>query len=61
MTTDKPERDLPVPMTFFDRPVVYHEGGRFDGWLMYQHPDGQLVSLRKPTEEDLVNLGLWRI
>jgi len=27
-------------------------GGRFDGWLMRKHPDGQWVSVRKLTEED---------
>lgn len=26
-------------------------GGRFDGWLMWKHPDGQWVSVRKLVEE----------
>ena len=27
-------------------------GGRFDGWLMWRHPDGQWVSIRKLREDD---------
>lgn len=27
-------------------------GGRFDGWLMRRHPDGQWVSVSKFPEED---------
>lgn len=26
-------------------------GGRFDGWLMWKHPDGQWVSVRKLKED----------
>lgn len=28
-------------------------GGRFDGWLMWKHPDGQWVSVRKLVQERL--------
>lgn len=27
-------------------------GGRFDGWLMRRHPDGEWVTVRKLPEED---------
>lgn len=26
--------------------------GAYEGWICYQHPDGQWVTLRKATEED---------
>lgn len=26
-------------------------GGRFDGWLMHRHPDGQWISVRKLDQE----------
>lgn len=26
-------------------------GGRFDGWIMWKHPDGQWVSVEKPEPE----------
>ncbi len=29
------------------------ENGGWGGWLFYKHPDGQWVSLRKATDDDL--------
>jgi len=26
-------------------------GGRFDGWLMHKHPDGQWITIRKLEQE----------
>ena len=30
--------------------------GSFNGWLCYKHPDGQWVTLREATKEDLAKL-----
>lgn len=27
-------------------------GGRFDGWFMWKHPDGQWVTIRKLEQEE---------
>lgn len=32
-------------------------GGRFDGWLMWKHPDGQWVTVRKLVQERLQKEG----
>jgi hypothetical protein len=29
------------------------DGGAYNGWLCYKHPDGQWVTLRKATKSDL--------
>jgi hypothetical protein len=34
-------------------------GGRFDGWLMTKHPDGQWVSVRKLEESDPFKDDKW--
>ena len=31
-------------------------GGDYKGWIVYRHPDGQWVTLRKATQKDLGNL-----
>ncbi len=36
--------------------ILVAEGEKFAGWLCYRHPDGQWVSLRKATQDDLVKL-----
>jgi len=50
--TYQPEGD-----TFFDaasgREMLLASEGSFSGWLCFKHPDGQWVTLRKATEEDL--------
>ena len=28
----------------------------FDGWLCYRHPDGQWVTLRKATDDDIARI-----
>ncbi len=33
--------------------AVCVDGGRFDGWILYKHVDGQWVSLRKATPSEL--------
>lgn len=33
--------------------IMEHRG---ENWLCYKHPDGQWVTLRKPTEEDIEKL-----
>ncbi len=33
--------------------LLVAEGESFAGWLCYRHPDGQWVSLRKATPDDL--------
>jgi hypothetical protein len=30
--------------------------GSWAGWLLYRHPDGQWVSLRKATQDDLAKI-----
>ena len=30
--------------------------GPFNGWIAYRHPDGQWVTLRKATDDDLVRI-----
>lgn len=32
------------------------DGGRFHGWLMWKHPDGQWVSKRKLEEWELMQV-----
>lgn len=35
-------------------------GHEYDGWLCYQHPDGQWVTLRKATGRDLLSINMAR-
>lgn len=47
----------PKGYTFYDKASkrtmrLVYEDGPWNGWLLYKHPDGQWVSLRKATEED---------
>ena len=37
--------------------MLIYDGG-WKGWLAYRHPDGQWVTMRKATSEDLHSLGL---
>lgn len=36
-------------------------GGRFDGWLMWKHPDGQWVSKKKLESEDPMDNPMCRM
>lgn len=52
-----------APLRFYDQrreqnmmyvyPDTKHE---LAGWLLYQHPDGQWVTLRKATDDDIERL-----
>jgi len=50
--------DEPKGVKFLDKAsgrillLVQDAQSDFDGWLAYNHPDGQWVTLRKATEED---------
>jgi hypothetical protein len=33
--------------------AVSLEEGRYFGWVFYKHPDGQWVTLRKATEQEI--------
>jgi hypothetical protein len=52
----------PTPMEFFDfatgrmMQYVSPDAPFWAGWLFYKHPDGQWVSLRKATEEDVARI-----
>lgn len=51
----------PEGIRFFDAAskhemILVAEGEPFAGWLCYRHPDGQWVSLRKATQDDLEKL-----
>ncbi len=35
------------------REMLYVLEGHMKGWICYRHPDGQWVTLREATEEDL--------
>lgn len=51
----------PTGMHFYDRyrgEMMYVTEGEWKGWLLYKHPDGQWVSLRKATEDDMKALGV---
>lgn len=41
------DRSQATRMLKTDKDHAVCVGGRWDGWLMYKHPDGQWVSLRK--------------
>lgn len=46
----------PEGFEFLDKnrgPVIFIQKGPWTGWLAYQHPDGQWVSLRLATQEDM--------
>ncbi len=52
------EEYKPKGTTFYDYAsgrnlLLVLDGSGWDGWLAYQHPDGQWVSLRKASEDDL--------
>lgn len=36
--------------------ILVAEGESFAGWLCYRHPDGQWVSLRKATDDDIAKI-----
>ena len=36
-----------------DRQMILCDEGEWSGWLFYQHPDGEWVSLRKATDADI--------
>lgn len=38
------------------REMMLVSEGEWNGWLVYRHPDGQWVTLRKATEEDIHKL-----
>lgn len=46
----------PPGIEFYDqvsgRVMKLVTGGHFIGWIVYKHPDGQWVSLRKATDDD---------
>ncbi len=50
----------PKGTRFYDkasgREMKYVTEGHAKGWIVYKHPDGQWVTLRKATEEDLLAL-----
>ena len=39
-----------------DRQMILCDEGAWSGWLFYQHPDGQWVSLRKATDADIASI-----
>lgn len=45
---------MPYAGKFFELPdgkiVCFNAGGRWHGWLLHRHPDGQFVSERKLAE-----------
>ena len=54
------DASLPPPMYFDDakRGLMKLEQWGDELWLFYKHPDGQWVSLRKATDEDLDKLDM---
>ena len=32
--------------------MLYAKAGPFAGWILYRHPDGQFVTLRRATDDD---------
>ena len=51
----------PPGIEFFDAASQRHMklvtgGGSFEGWIVYKHPDGQWVTVRRATEEDRARL-----
>lgn len=42
------------------RKLMLVEHGVMAGWLCYKHPDGQWVTLRKATEDDLGRIALLK-
>jgi len=40
-----------------NRLMKYVTAGPFYGWLVFKHPNGQWVSLRKATQDDLDDIG----
>ncbi len=40
-----------------NRNMLLVSEGHMRGWLCYRHPDGQWVTLRKATDDDLRALG----
>ena len=50
----------PPGIAFFDkasrRVMKLVTDGQFKDWIVYKHPEGQWVSLRKATEDDLKRL-----
>jgi hypothetical protein len=56
----KPENDDPVGIEFYDQATsrymkyVYPDSKHYTaGWILYKHPDGQWVTLRKATDDDI--------
>lgn len=54
------EPDDPVGLEFFDNATkkrmkyVYPDSKHWAaGWILYKHPDGQWVTLRKATQQDI--------
>lgn len=51
----------PYGYKFFDaargQEMMHCQEGPWEGWLLYKHPDGQWVSLRKATADDILKLG----
>jgi hypothetical protein len=48
----------PAGLNFYDnkskrRMKLVYSGHYLAGWILYKHPDGQWVTLRKATEADL--------
>lgn len=51
----------PRGLRFYDKAterqmLLVHEGELYAGWLCYRHPDGQWVTLRKATDDDIGRL-----
>ena len=50
----------PKGIRFIDKnqgEMILVSEGEYEGWLCYRHPDGQWVSLRKATEDDIKKVG----
>lgn len=62
--SDRPVMDLdPVGLEFYDNAAkrrmkyVYPDSKHWTaGWLLYKHPEGQWVTLRRATEADIRQL-----
>ena len=37
--------------------MKYVTAGPFEGWIVFKHPDGQWVTLREATQDDLDVIG----
>ena len=50
----------PQGIQFYDqasrREMILINQGPHTGWLVYKHPDGQWVTLRRASDEDLASL-----